>query len=868
MAPEQVRGMRDQIGARSDVYALGALLYELLTGRPPFPAKTKALLCEQVCGQEPVSPARLAPVAPDLALVCLKCLHKEPARRFASAELLADDLRSVLRGEPPANARRVRARERFWRWCRRNRALALASGLAALLLAVASVVSAGWAYHSAHQAEAVRSALAKSQAAQLRQQEQLAERHFDYALAQCDRGEVGLGLLWLARGLETAPPGSAGLREALRAGMAAWHCRQFPLTGCHVADGDVLAFGPDGRTAWVARADGSVYRRVLATGKPDGPPLHHDVRVTSMATSADGKVVLTVTGQVAHLWHVGEGIPGPSFTAPLHLLAVALSADGRTVLTADHRKAGDDTGTVIRRWDAHTGQPLAPGCHHQGGLAALALSPDGRTILAAQASYGAILSWDAATGKPLGALPLPRGAYTVLAYAPDGRAVLTGSQIQTARLWDVASGRPLGPTLIHGAPIRAVAFGKDGGRLRLLTADARRTVRTWAVAPGPSPVAFLPHKNPVRSVAFSPDGLLAATGGFDGKACLWTTQGGVKLKELPHGVAITGLGYSPDGRTLLTASWPRDARLWDVASGKPRGEPLRHGKRVAALAFSADGKRAATGTFGGTVGVWDAATGAPLTLLRPGAQVLAVAFDRQGGRVLTAGSAGTAQFWDLTTGLPVGGAFRHGGTVWAVALAPDGRRLLTAGADGTARLWDVATGQPHGQPMQHGSVVWVAAFSPDGRRILTGSWDGTARLWDGATGRPRGQPLRHNDQVRAAAFSPDGRRVVTGSWDGTARLWDAATGRPLGPRLPHQGRVCAVAAAAKNRMILTGSEDNRGRLWHVPPPVAGPVERLRLWAEVVTGLELDAEGGVHPLDAPGWHQRRRRLRALGGPPVS
>jgi WD40 repeat protein len=866
MAPEQAQGKTKEVGPAADVYALGAVLYELLTGRPPFKGATDLDTRAQVIADEPVPVRRLQPGVPrDLETVCLKCLQKEPARRYASAEALAKDLRRFRAGEP-VQARPLGRLGRLARWCRRNPSLATAAGLAVFLLAATAAVSAGWAVHASRQAGALQGALNESQEARRRTQQELAEGHFERALTECEQGEVGLGLLWLARSLETAPAGADPLAEALRANLAAWHCRQFPLTGCREEVGPILAFEPGGRAAWVAGPDRAVFRRLLATGEAAGRlPVPPGTEVLAVAAGPQGEVVLAATGRVVRLWKVSGGEPGAPFSPPGALDAIALSPDGRVALTADHAGPSDDTRTTLRRWDAHTGQPLGPTFQAAGRLAALALSPDGRTLLGAQAAGGAVLSWEVATGKPHGPLPLPRGRYQALACAPDGRAVLTGSEDQTARLWDVATGRPLSPTFHHRGPVSAVAFGPDGRTL--LTADTRHTVRTWAVAPGPRPAAVLGHPRPVRSVAFGHDGRTAATGGFDGKACLWDTGPGGGVKELPYEFAVTAVLFSPDGRTLLTAAWPRSARLWDTASGRPRGKPLRHGKWVTGLAFSPDSKLVATGSFDRTATVWEAATGERRVTLRHGAGVAAVAFDPAGSRLVTGSEDGTVQIWDVATGQPSGPRVQHPQAIWAVAFSPDGGRVLTAAADGTACLWDAATGELVAPPLRHAGAVFRAAFSPDGRQILTSSWDGTARLWDATTGWPWGRPLMHADQVRAAAFGPRGRRVATGSFDGTARLWDAAGGRPLGPPLPHGDKVWAVAIDRGGGLILTGSEDGQARLWRVPPPLAASVERLTLWAQVVSGMELDAERGMHVLDAAAWRGRRQRLEALGGPPA-
>src|SRR5262249_10195824 len=147
---------------------------------------------------------------------------------------------------------------------------------------------------------------------------------------------------------------------------------------------------------------------------------------------------------------------------------------------------------------------------------------------------------------------------------------------------------------------------------------------------------------------------------------------------------------------------------------------------------------------------------------------------------------------------------------------------------------------------------------PDGKTVLTGSGDKTARLWEAAAGRPLGKPLQHQGMVVAVAFSPDGKTVLTGSTDKMARLWEAATGQPLGAPLQHQGSVRAVAFSPDGKTVLTGSEDKTARLWEVQPPLQGEAEWISLWVSVLTGMELDAFGAVHVLDAAAWSERRQR----------
>jgi tetratricopeptide (TPR) repeat protein len=294
----------------------------------------------------------------------------------------------------------------------------------------------------------------------------------------------------------------------------------------------------------------------------------------------------------------------------------------------------------------------------------------------------------------------------------------------------------------------------------------------------------------------------------------------------------------PDGKRFLSGSgFPffgtGEARLWDVLTGKPVGPPLRHQRVVMAVAFSPDGRTALTGSRDGTARLWEAATGKELRV------------------------------------------FKHPDGVLAVAFSPDGRRVLTGGEDRTARLWDVQTGRAVGVPFHHEQEVLAVAFSPDGRTVLTGGMDKTARLWNPLTGRPTGVTLHHQSWVRSVAFSPDGHTLLTGSGDDTARLWDTATGESIGAPFRHQSSVFAASFSPDGTTVLTGSRDRTARLWRRGAPLVGEVERIRLWAQAITGAEMVVTGAeledvevVHNLDARTWQERIRRMQDLGGSPLT
>jgi WD40 repeat protein/tRNA A-37 threonylcarbamoyl transferase component Bud32 len=874
MSPEQSTGEHATVGVRSDVYSLGATLYAMLTGRPPFRGETAVETLIQVRETQPVSPRLLNPAVPkDLETICLKCLHKDPARRYQTAKDLADDIERFLNGQE-VFARPIGHDEILWRWCKRN---PLVAGLAAVVMLLVSVIVAGTLVGYFHEVElrgraeiALASQSAALQSAQQAQQStQQAQRKAERRLAKLylDRGrnlgkngDIAHGMHWLVRSLESISPATADLVPCIRQNIQSSYSRLHELlkvTELGSLSISASAFSPDCRTIFIGCETGVAQLYDVATGRPMGSPMTHKNQdyVSTVAYSPDGKTLVTGSfDKTARVWDANSGKPvGRPLQHPENVLAVAFSPDGNTIVTGTY-------DGFIRLWDVASGEPVGHPISHQNEIRAVAFSPDGKLIVSG-GQDGCVRLWEAATGEPVGHVMRHESGVRTVAFSPDSKTIVTGSRGGGARLWDVAKGTRVGQRMQHHGEVAAVAFSPDGKKV--LTGSSDKTGRLWNGRSGAPRSHPLRNSYWVTAVAFSPDGKRVFTG--SGSIRTWAADDETTARlRLPHHELVTSVAFSADGEVLLTGSHDRTARLWNADSGEPLGQTISHDGPVAVAACVPGGKMVVTGSHDTSARLWNATTGESIgEPLKHRGNVTGVASRPDGRTLLTVGDDDTVHLWDIRTRKHIGDVFEHPTCVFGVKISPDGRTVVTRSEDSIARLWSFADGSQIAQLPHNDGWVAAVAFSPDGKTVVTGSYDKTARLWNAATGEPLGKPMSHPDEVWAVAFSPDSKTVATGCYDHYVRLWDVSTRMPIGLALKNKGLVAAVVFSPDGNSLLAGSQ-REATLFSLGSRVTIPAQipQLVAWIEMVTGLELSAEG-LHVLDMSSWNERRRFLKESG-----
>jgi WD40 repeat protein len=815
IAPEQAEGKKS-VGPLADVYSLGAILYECLTGRPPFLAATMMDTLMQVVSQEPVSVRQLqAKVPPDLETICHKCLQKDPRKRYGSALDLADDLRRFLDGRPIV-ARPVGRVERLWRWCKREPVVATLLAAVLVVLAAGATVSGMLAVQARREAERAdeKADEAEENAVRAREEARRADakagealRNEKEALAQKEKAEKE----------KKRADGQKDRVEAVLYARRLDFARSASQQNNSLAAIRLLEECPWHLRGWEHR-----YLWTLFNSYQQNLSLRSGGEV---AWSPDGRRIAT-RGSGVQVWDADTGQELLAFQGdPGGPSEVAYSPDGRRIIT------GCSVSPAMV-WDADKGQELFA-LKTNIWNRSVAYSPDGRRIATNQGDLGGPRIFDARTGEPL--LDLKgSGGHSLVRFSPDGRRVASGGEDGTVRVWDPETVQELLTLKGHTSGVLSVAYSPDGRRIA--SGDWDGTVKVWDAARSQEILALKGHTGRVYSVALSPDGRRIASGGEnDHTVRVWDADKGQQLFVLEgHTECVRGLAFSPDGGRIASGCIDRKVRVWDAGKGQRlltlEGDTLR----VERLAFSPDGRRIAAvgeeyvrgpGAGAGMLRVWDADKGKELLTLRVARQsILGLAYSQDGTRIATWGRGGVIVS-DARTGQRLHTLEGHKDGVTCVAfLGRDGRRIAYGDLDGDVRVWDADRGQEllaleglvgRGSAMAHGNDgrrFATMEWGPDGRRIATGGEDGVT-IWDARTGQRLLTLEGPGGKCSRLAFSSDGRRIAAVEEDGTVRVWDASKSQEILPLRGHPGTVTSVAWSTDGSRIVSREKDGRRLAW-------------------------------------------------------
>ena len=852
MAPEQASGKKE-IGPGADVYALGAILYELLTGRPPFVAATALDTVMQVVSDDPAPPSQLQSKTPrDLETICLKCLQKDPARRYPSALELADDLKR-FQADEPIRARPVGGVERAAKWVKRRPAVAAFLGVSAVAI-VGFLMSGGIMWRDAElRAETVQDlALAKGQVAeqqklvgekrtevqrleQLAQQERTAAEaarktgrrilyaaDMQFAHAAWQMNNIGRVLTFLDR--HRPQGGQENLRDF------EWHylhrlCHGERLT-LNAASGRMsdlginntpIAFSPDGKTLAAATLD----------QKPD-------------AAEVDKKI---------RLWDVASGKEIGAFSVPEAVLFLAFTPDGQALLGATLSPDAFKNLTADAIADAKSlteimmgkakpamkmnfkmylvqaftlegkklGEPEKLDRERHASL----IRQDGRIVsvsvkLKGQA-FAATNSAETIDRKTLAVagISVPADFSKPFATPIPQNAVL---------FWDLAKEEPL--TVFTGIKdsVTGLAFAPDG---KTLAGTTGKVIRIWEAPTGKELLALMGHTASLSAVTYSRDGKMVASGSQDGMVKVWDAATGEELNTLKgHKTHVASLVFAPDDKTLASVGADGLIKLWDPRA--PQGPTrLKLDNDILQLVFAPDGKSLTATTEVGTRMHWDiATTGARFTGKTATYASHFSTVSPDGNTLAIVAKGDVIQLRDAGTGKELRDLKGHKGTVFHVAFSPNSQVLATASADKSVKLWDVGTGVERCE-----LPVWIGsmAFSPDGKTLATGlqahgrqEW--AIRLWDVVTGKERIVLPECPHPISVLRFSADGTRLA-GSGKDTANIWDLTTGKEaLTIREPGQ-TFRGIAFSPDGKRLATNSSR------------VGVTCEVKLW-DAITGQEV------------------------------
>ncbi len=855
MSPEQASGSGLDVDTRTDVYALGVLLYELLVGRVPVdsallrgsgirelqnfigayeprrPSSRLRELDDETATRNAASrksdPLALANrVRGDLDWITLKAIAKEPERRYATPSELARDIHRYFENDnvsatPPSLGYRVK---KLWK---RNRGLLSSAALVFVALASGVVVSSALYWESEKTNALLEDALVRSEGLRL-----VAAS----AAAVATDPDTGL-LLALEgaqryRGRESSSAVLSALGHFVPHRTVVGHSRWVRSCDFDSSGTRFLTASLDG-TASVWNASSGELIRVLrfhekpvefARFSPNGKQIAIAARDGSVSIVKDsGELVRKLSGFAGHViwvdwldddrvvgvssWFVkafrvstGDALASHRTAGKGHLAAAARNSQGDLVVAGDSvggvQVFGLEDSTIRTHFEGRT------------EIRTIEFSPDGKRVLVANLRRAYVR--DLATKEIV--LRLERIKRHVLGarYSPDGRWIVSVSDDWRPLLWNAETGELHRAFEGHSSSVICAAFSPDGSRL--VTGSIDNTARIWNVLTGELESTLRAHSRKVTHVEFSRDGTRVGTASMDTTAGIWHV-GSRAIPRFEHTDRIETIDVSRDDSRVVSASWNAEAVIWDIANRRRLVTLRGHRQGVSSARFSADGSRILTrSVHGRTVRIWNAVTGDELRQWKQDGDTLTASLSPDGLRIVIADrSAAESRLYDTSSGELLRSFPIEGKVVWQSGFTPDGGAVY-ATSDRGVYVWDAQSGAETCVLRDHDGYVLVRGLHGASRRMLTIGHDGFARLWDYRTGAKLAE-FPHERQLNEACLSDDGTRALTTAHEDVARVWDTQSGELLLTLSGHEARLCSLSFSGDGRRILTAAFDATARVW-------------------------------------------------------
>lgn len=817
MPPEQISANSSDVGPLADVYSLGATLYCLLTGRPPFQAATPLNTMLQVLEQDPVSPRSLSGgISSDLETICVKCLQKDWGRRYQSAMAFAEDLVRYQSGEPIL-ARPVGQLERGWRWCRRNPVVSGAISLAAFLLFTVAIVSTLAYLRESQLAREKDDLIVKERAARktATEQESLAIQRANEVESELYRSQLAEAAAEIAAN-DLASAGLALDRIPLsRRGNWEFKYLRRQAQGSpmefygHTDFVSALVFSSDCQRLYSSSADGTIKSWDVTTGKLRFTLDGHSAAITALAlTTDDGQLASASNDKTVQIWNVNTGTLARTLSGhERYVKGVSFSYDGT-------RLASSSVDGIVKIWKPQTGE-LIRSVHRPDGSSNydIQFSPDGSSL--AVGSSDKVWLLQVSGGEDEGRMLSATGS--VLAFNPDGsQLAIKSPDLSRVQIWDLASDRMVAESAPHLSQIQSIAFSPDGQTVASGAAD--RTVNVFHIK-NRTVVRRFSCASGCSSVSYSPDGYLLATGTYDGTVQVWDVSSADPETLHGHTDRVGSLSIDAAGASLASASWDGTVRLWDIRSMIEERVYNGHKSGVEVVRFSPDGSILASDD-GKDVKLWSRDSSAETMIFQPrmsngefsrDGEVLA--FSPNGKLLATNGVQHEIYIWDISSHRRVRELHGHTGSVRSAVFSPSGEKLVTASNDRTVRIWDVESGLLERTLSGHSDYVWTVTSSHDGTRLASTSLDRTVKLWNPQTGDLLRNLRGHSSVVPTAAFCGREPRIATGSMDGTIRIWDVDSGESLLTLRSQKGYILSLCFTPDGSRLFSASDDASIRVW-------------------------------------------------------